>query len=239
LYRELERNKTNDPTKLERPSHRILFAREPASAAESHPERVESQHQALGIGSRRALLASGVCLVVAGFSSIASAEAATAPATVQAQIVTRILPFERGFAGRAGNSITIVIAERANDADSASAATQIAKALSDIGAIGGKPLRTHTVTYGGAAGLVAESKKRGAIVVYLAPGLAGEVSGIALAFVESGVLTVAAVESYVKRGTVLGVEVADGKPRMSINLGQARKQKLDFPSAVLKLARVY
>jgi hypothetical protein len=176
---------------------------------------------------------------VAGLSSVAAAEAPSAPASVQAQIVTRILPFERGFAGRAAGSIAIVIAERAKDADSGSAATQIAKALNDIGSIGGKPLRTQTVTYTGAASLLAETKRRGAIVVYLTPGLAGEVPAIAAAFVESGVLTVAAVESYVARGAVLGVEIADGKPRMSIHLGQARKQKLDFPSAVLKLARVY
>ena len=190
-------------------------------------------------GSRRALLVSGVCLVIAAFSSIASAESPSAPATVQAQIVTRILPFERGFAARGGSSVAIVIAERPKDADSASAATQIAKALDDIGSVGSRPLRTHTVSYSTAANLIAECKKRGALVAYLTPGLAGEVPAIAAAFVESGVLTVAAVESYVPRGLVLGVEVADGKPRMSINLGQAKKQKLDFPSAVLKLARVY
>lgn len=190
-------------------------------------------------GARRALLVSGVCLVIAGFSSIASAESPSAPATVQAQIVTRILPFERGFAARGGSSVAIVIAERPKDADSASAATQIAKALDDIGSIANRPLHTHTVSYSSAANLIAECKKRGALVVYLTPGLAGEVPAIAAAFVESGVLTVAAVESYVPRGLVLGVEVADGKPRMSINLGQAKKQKLDFPSAVLKLARVY
>jgi hypothetical protein len=189
--------------------------------------------------TRRTLLASGICLVIAVTSSMALAEAPSAPAIVQAQIATRILPFERGFAARAGSSITVVIAERAKDADSASAATQIAKALADIGAIGGRPLRTHTVTYAGAAGLVAETKKRGALFVYLTPGLAGEVPAIAASFIESGVLTMAAVESYVPRGAVLGVEVQDGKPRMSINLAQARKQKLDFPSAVLKLARVY
>ncbi|HEX6277181.1 MAG TPA: YfiR family protein [Polyangiaceae bacterium] len=189
--------------------------------------------------SRRALLASGICLVVAGFSSIAAAESPTAPASVQAQIITRILPFERSFAARSGGSVVIVIVERSKDADSASASIQLAKALDDIGSVGGRALRVQTVPYASAASLVAESKKRGALVVYVTPGLAGEVPAIASAFVESGVLTVAAVESYVSRGAVLGVEVADGKPRMSINLSQAKKQKLDFPSAVLKLARIY
>lgn len=189
--------------------------------------------------SRRALFASGICLVVAGFSSIAAAESPTAPASVQAQIITRILPFERSFAAKSGSSVVIVIVERSKDADSASASIQLAKALDDIGSVGGRALRVQTVPYASATSLVAESKKRGALVVYVTPGLAGEVPAIASAFVESGVLTVAAVESYVSRGAVLGIEVADGKPRMSINLSQAKKQKLDFPSAVLKLARIY
>jgi hypothetical protein len=38
---------------------------------------------------------------------------------------------------------------------------------------------------------------------------------------------------------VLGVDVADGKPRMSINLAQARAQLIDFPAPILKLARIY
>jgi hypothetical protein len=202
-------------------------------------ERFARETLPVPLASRRALLASGVCLVVAGFSSIAAAESPSAPASVQAQIITRLLPFERGFAARSGNSVAIVIAERAKDADSASAAIQLAKALDDIGSVGGKPLRVQTVVYANAATLLAETKKRGALVVYVTPGLSGEVPAIAAAFVESGVLTVAAVESYVPRGVVLGVEVADGKPRMSINLRLARKQKLDFPSAVLKLARIY
>jgi hypothetical protein len=189
--------------------------------------------------SRRALLGASVCLVVAGFSSIAAAESPSAPASIQAQIITRILPFERGFAARSGGSVAIVIVERSKDADSASAGIQLAKALDDIGSVGGRPLRVQTIPYANAQTLVTESKKRGALVVYVTPGLAGEVAAIAAAFVESGVLTVAAVESYVSRGAVLGVEVADGKPRMSINLRQAKKQKLDFPSAVLKLARIY
>jgi hypothetical protein len=105
--------------------------------------------------------------------------------------------------------------------------------------VANQPITAVLYDYTDPAALAAECQKRKAQVTYVSPGLASEVPGIAAALANSGVLTVAAVEQYVPRGAVLGVEVVAGKPRMSVNLAQARAQKLDFPSAVLKLARIY
>jgi hypothetical protein len=189
---------------------------------------------------RRALLWS---LVAASCFSllepIAHAESPTAPVPVQAQITARILPFERGFAERSKAGALVLIFERSGNADSTAAARQMARALADIGTVGGKPLRSHSLVYTTAAQLATECKNRGAVAAYLTPGLSGDVKAIATSLLGSGVLTVAAMESYVPSGAVLGIEVSAGKPRMSINLPQARAQKLDFPSAVLKLAKVY
>ena len=153
--------------------------------------------------------------------------------------MTRILPFERGFAERTRNGVTVVIVERANDADSSNAANQMKRALSDIGSVGSRSLKSVLLSYTSAANLAAECRARSAQVVYLSPGLASEVPAIAAVLANSGILTVAAVEPNVPRGAVLGVEVVAGKPHMSVNLAQAKAQKLDFPSAVLKLARIY
>jgi hypothetical protein len=76
-------------------------------------------------------------------------------------------------------------------------------------------------------------------VVYISPGLAEDTAAVGKALLGSGVLSFAAVEPYVPKGIVVGVAVAAGKPRMSINLAQARAQKIDYPAAVLKLAKVY
>jgi hypothetical protein len=189
---------------------------------------------------RRVLLLSlFVAAGLAGLASNAAAEAPSAPIPVQAQITARILPFERGFAGRAAGAVHIVIAERPGNADSTSAARLMHKALADIDSIAGMKIKISTIGYTGAAALAAECKRQGAVAVYLTPGMAGDVRAVADALGGSGVLSVAAVESYVPDGAVLGVEIVSGKPRMSINLGRAKAQKLDFPSALLKLARIY
>jgi hypothetical protein len=151
----------------------------------------------------------------------------------------RILPFDRGFAARAGSSVVIVVAQLDGNDDSTSASKQMSKALLDIGDVSNKPIRVETVSYSGPASLVTECRNRGALATYLTPGFAAQVPGIARSLVGAPVLTLAAVESYVPQGAVLGVEVLSGKPRISVNLSQAKSQGLDFPSALLKLARVY
>ncbi|MGC4093814.1 MAG: YfiR/HmsC family protein [Polyangiaceae bacterium] len=189
--------------------------------------------------SRRALLSALSALGILCFEGNAEAEAPSAPVPVQAQVIARILPFERGFAQVSANTVGVIIAERSGDADSASAARQMARALEDIGSIAKKPIVSASVTFVSASALVNECKKRSALVLYLTPGLGNEMAAIGAGLAGSRVLTVAAVESDVPRGAVLGIEVVAGKPHMSINLAQAKIQKLDFPSAVLKLARIY
>jgi hypothetical protein len=97
----------------------------------------------------------------------------------------------------------------------------------------------RTVTFKNATDLAAAARSDGVHVLYLAPGLGAYVPAIGLALVGSGVLTFAAVEDFVSLGSVLGVAIAGGKPRISVNLAQARAQKIDFPASVLKLAKVY
>lgn len=194
-----------------------------------------------GEGTRfnRRIFALAGLIVAAAASVNASADTPSAPIAVQAQVITRILPFERGFAARAPSEVRVVIALRPGDADSESAALKMAKALDDIGTVANRPLRVSTVNFVSAQQLSAECRKRSAHVLFITPGLSAEVSQIATGLIGSGMLSVAAVETYVPGGIVLGVEVVAGKPHMSVNLKQAKSQKLDFPSAVLKLARIY
>ena len=51
-------------------------------------------------------------------------------------------------------------------------------------------------------------------------------------------MTVGAVGSYVKGGIVLGFDLVSGKPKLLVNLTQARRQHVDLSSSVLKLAEI-
>lgn len=169
----------------------------------------------------------------------ASAEESSAPATVQAQIMARLLPFDRNFSGKVKDSVVIVLLEKPGSSESSSAVKQIAKALDGVGKIGGRAITISIVAYSGAGAAVAASKAKGAHAVYVSPGLGGEVGALAAALAGSGMVSFSAVESYVSSGVSVGVSIVSGKPQMSINLAKARAQRIDFPATVLKLAKVY
>ena len=169
----------------------------------------------------------------------AQAKSSTAPSVVQAQIITRILPYDRAFEQKVKREVVIVLVQRPDDPESASAVQQMQNALKDVGEVRGRALKVRVLSYSTPSALAASLRGEGAHVAYIAPGLLREVPLIAQALAGSGVLSFAANEPCVPEGIVLGVEIADGKPRMSINLRQARTQKIEFPAAILKLAKVY
>jgi hypothetical protein len=170
----------------------------------------------------------------------AFADDSIAPASVQAQILTRILPFDRGFAGRVGSgNVMVDLVQIGDDADSTSTVLHMGKELADIGQVAEHPLHLRTVNFRSAAELAAGAHANGSHAVYLSAGLGPQVPAIAAAFVGSGVLTFGCAEAYVPNGAVMGVAILAGKPRISVNLAQARAQDIDFPASVLRLAKVY
>jgi len=179
------------------------------------------------------------CLALTSTSAAAWAENPSAPALVQGHILTRLLPYDRSFEHKVKSEVVVLLLQRAGNADSVNAVGQVQKVLTDIGAINGLPLRIETVPFTSAQGLAALCTARGANAVYISPSFADSVRDISHALDGSGVLSFAAVEDYVPGGIVVGVEVVAGKPKMSINLTQARAQGIDFPSGVLSLARIY
>jgi hypothetical protein len=75
-------------------------------------------------------------------------------------------------------------------------------------------------------------------LVYLAPGLGGDVRAIGAGLVGLDVITVSAVGSDVDRGIVLGFELVSSRPRVVVHLAAARAQHLQFSAQFLRLARV-
>jgi hypothetical protein len=183
--------------------------------------------------------ASSGFLTLSGVAPTAYADSPSAPVGIQAQILTRVLPYDRGFAARAQQRVVILLAHKAGDPDSVSAANQMERELGEIGTVANSPIQLHRLSYSDAAQLAAECRARGAHAVYVSSGLSEQVPLISNAISGLPVLSFGAVESYVPRGMVLGVEVVNGKPRMSINLPRAKAQKLNFSAALLKLAKVY
>lgn len=181
------------------------------------------------------LVWASVCLSAGG-----SAQTAAIPASLQAELLAKLETYDRSFATRAGKTARVLIVVKQGSARSELSANEMRSALKRIDRIGGLPHEEVVVNYAGAPALAERVRGERAAIVFLGADLDDdEVSSIAAALVDVSVLTVGAVAGYVAKGIVLGFELESGKPRIVINLEQARRQKVDFSSNVLRLMRVY
>ncbi|MFX9089437.1 YfiR family protein, partial [Acinetobacter baumannii] len=75
-------------------------------------------------------------------------------------------------------------------------------------------------------------------IVYLAPGLENDTPAIATALNGLDVLSVGASGAHAKQGAVVAFDLEEGKPKIVVNLGQAKSQHVALRSEVLSLARI-
>lgn len=160
------------------------------------------------------------------------------PVGLQAELLAKVAAYDRNLAARAGDKVHVLIVVKPGDSDSASVAARMESALRGLGAIGGLAHDVTTVSWAGADALARRVKASRIAIVYLAPGFRDECDALAGALTGASVLTVGALADFVPRGVVLGFDLVSGKPKMVINLRQARRQNVAFRAEVLKLAKV-
>ncbi|HEY6556716.1 MAG TPA: YfiR family protein [Polyangiaceae bacterium] len=188
---------------------------------------------------RLALRVLFACALVVLSSRSSSAQSDIVPVHVQAELFAKLANYDRNFAKRAGPKARVLIVQVPRNAESSLFASAMSSALGRIDRIAGLPLAVAVVTYTGAAALAKACQGENVAAVYLGPGLDGEMARVRAALTGVNVISVAARREYVPLGAVLGFELASGKPRVLVNLPQARKQDVDFRADVLKLMRVY
>jgi len=179
------------------------------------------------------------CVVVLTPSDDAFAEEAPVPEKLQAELIAKIAAYDRSFTARARDRAHVVIIDRPDDADSVRSATHLEAALRELPDVGGLPHDEVVVPWPGPAGLADLVRARHAAIVYFTPGFAPDVGGIRTALDGVDVLSVAAIPDYVPQGVVLGFDVISGKPKLLVNLSQARRQHVAFMAEILKMAKVY
>jgi len=124
------------------------------------------------------------------------------------------------------------------DAESERIGEQILSELRVLPQIGGLPHTEEVVRFASPHALAELVRARGPSVVYLSVRLGEQIGAIASALGGASVLSVAVTAPYVPSGAVLGFDAESGKPRLVVNLAQARRQKVAFKPELLKLARV-
>jgi hypothetical protein len=178
-------------------------------------------------------------LAVLAFPRSGIAQEGAVPAELQAELIAKLAGYDRNFTARAGDTARVFVLVKAGDARSKLSAAAIQLALSRIERIGGLPHQEKLVQFESGEALAKLCKSSRASIVYVTPGLDDGVEAIRVSLRGADVLSVSAVPDYVPKGIVLGFELLSGKPRISLNLEQAKLQNVNFKADALSLMKVY
>lgn len=189
----------------------------------------------------RSLLRLAVTLVTLWLLLVSRGEAQSArvPASVQAALIAKVASFDRNFAARAAGRAIVLVVQAPGNTESTRAALEIKAALAELPTVGNLPHEELSVSYTGAPALSELVRAKRAAIVYFGPGFSEQIPAIREAFSSLNVLTFGSVPEYVPAGVVLGVDLVSGRPKLSVNIPQARKQQVSFSASVLNLMKIY
>ena len=161
------------------------------------------------------------------------------PIGLEVQLLAKVASYDKHLPERAGERVEVLIVTMPGNADSTRAAAQMQSALAGIAQIDDRPHDDVVLSFAGGPALADACKKRRASIVLFTPGFAEQLDAIRTALDSVDVLSVSSVASYVPKGIVLGFDLVSGKPKLLVNLTQAKKQKVQLSAEVLKLMKVY
>ena len=187
---------------------------------------------------RRRLLFLALAGAAALWGSGVEAQSVDVPVRLQAELLSKVVAYDRSFAARAGARALVFVVVKPGSAESEHTGEQLEAELRVLSDIGGLPHVEETVHYTSARALADLVKTRGPAVVLFSSDLGDQVEPIARALDGLPVLSVGVSAAYVPRGAVLGYDVESGKPKLVVHLGQARRQRVAFRPELLRLARV-
>jgi hypothetical protein len=177
-------------------------------------------------------------LVIGSFSDVARADDIPVPIDLQATLLSKVVSYDRNLPERAGDRVRTLLVGKPTDPTSMPFVRQMRQMLGAIEAFGTLQHAEEIIEFTTAAVLLERCRNERISIVYLGPGLRDDVEPIRMALEPLSILTVSANPEDVQRGIVLGFDLVYGKPKLVVNLVQARKQRVDLIAEVLKLMRV-
>jgi len=166
------------------------------------------------------------------------AEQVQVPPRLQAALVAKVAAYDTHFAARANGQALVLIVVASGKAESERFGEEIRAELSVQPKIGGVNHSEEIVRFTSGSELARLCKERHAALIYVAPALSQEVPEIATALTGVDVLSVAALAGDVEQRLVLGFARESGRPKLLVNLQQARRQNVAFNPDLLRLVRV-
>jgi len=189
-------------------------------------------------GWRPAIVATAVVLVCVA----AGAARAAMPVQKLAAVVVRALAYDRSLKARVGPRLDVLVLHDGSPA-SARTAAEVLEGLNALRGVvvQGAPLQASVVVVTDGAGVSAAVAATGPDVVWVcgSPTFQGLLLPSVLLEARARHLTTVTLEpALVEAGIMLGVDGSGDKPKMVVNLVEARAAGVDFAADLLKLARI-
>lgn len=179
-------------------------------------------------------------LAVTGVAGVAFADEDGVPIDLQMKLLVKVAGYDKNLPKRAGEQVNVAVYRKKDDSVSAGVADQAVRALADLGDIAGLRSSAFALDFSSAADVKSTMASRKVSIVYFAPGLTRkDVEELATTLDGVSVLSATFDPTAVPRGLVLGFDVVSGKPKILVNLPQAKKQDVALSADLLKLAKVY
>jgi hypothetical protein len=159
------------------------------------------------------------------------------PLGIQVDLTSKVLKYDRNFAGRAGAELHCLVPYRPGG-ESEGVARRLVAELQRRPDLGGIPHHEVLVPWAGASALRARANAEHATIIYLSSGLEDQAASIAQAFDDYDGITISMSVEDVNKGVVLGFDLVSGKAHMVLNLTRARRQHVEFAPELLHLMRV-
>jgi hypothetical protein len=188
--------------------------------------------------SRRRIIGALVALPLFFAWGASGADEIPVPLDLQAQLLSKVLTYDRSLASRAGDRVRMLLVGKPSDPTSMPGIRQMRQALGALDTLGGMQHEEDVIEFTTPANLAERTKNGRFSVVYLGSGFHGDVENIRAALEPFAVLTVSANPEDVSRGIVLGFDLVSGRPKLVLHLTQGRKQRIDLSSDALKLMRI-
>jgi hypothetical protein len=178
------------------------------------------------------------CLLLGTLVSVDSGADSGVPLSLQVRLLAHLGTYDRHFKDRAGPMANVLVVQRKGDTKSSFERVGLVRSLADIRELGGVPIHVEAIEFTDADALARRCRKDRIAVLYLTVGLEADMPRLAAALVSGDILTVGTSARHAENGAVVGFALEEARPRLIINLPQARAQNVDWRSEVLVLAKL-
>ncbi len=184
-------------------------------------------HRQLELAKRISI--AGVVLLAA----MSPARAAEVPVGTQVELLAKILSYDRNLESRVDGALRVMVLERVG-----STSTGLDSQLEAMGKEMGYPVQISHVELQDAESLAKACDSGEPDIALVTDGLGQSVAMVASVLANRDVVSVSLDPDDVKSGIVIGFDLIESRPKILINLPQARKQNVDFSASLLTLAQV-